>query len=95
MPPLPDKKILSKLKIDTLNQEFLETRRIMLNIFLTKMSQHPELMHSDELRAFLTEHCQMFDKSKNSYLSPTPESGVINQTLSLCQSYFRSVSTSP
>ncbi len=68
----------------------------MLNIFLTKMSQHPELMHTDELRAFLTEHGPMFEKSKNSYLTPSADAaGVLNQTLVLCQSYFRSVSSSP
>lgn len=55
VPPLPDKNALSKININETNNEFLESRKRALVLFIQKLLKHNELRYSPELRKFLEE----------------------------------------
>ena len=55
IPPLPDKNALAKINLNETNNEFLETRKRSLVLFLQKTFKHSELKYAPELRKFIEE----------------------------------------
>lgn len=51
--PLPEKFVMRGM-VERFSVDFIETRRQALQRFLTKVSEHPVLSHSQHLRVFLT-----------------------------------------
>lgn len=50
VPPLPEKNAMQKIQI---KDEFVETRRKALSVFINRVAQHPILGPSDDFRRFL------------------------------------------
>ncbi|KAH8917392.1 hypothetical protein BT69DRAFT_1269056 [Atractiella rhizophila] len=53
VPPLPDKHRLEYITGDRFSPEFIERRRIDLELFLIRLSRHPELSRAKLLQSFL------------------------------------------
>ncbi|KAI7902798.1 uncharacterized protein BX663DRAFT_70320 [Cokeromyces recurvatus] len=53
VPPLPDKHRLEYVKGDRFGSEFIEKRRLSLEIFIQRIARHPILSHSEVFTMFL------------------------------------------
>lgn len=67
--PLPEKFVMRGM-VERFSVDFIETRRQALQRFLTKVSEHPVLSHSQHLRVFLTaQELQAYRKQGPGFLS--------------------------
>ncbi|KAI8810240.1 hypothetical protein BJ742DRAFT_801127 [Cladochytrium replicatum] len=53
LPPLPDKHRMEYITGDRFSNEFIERRRMLLELYLQRLTRHPKLMRSVALRTFL------------------------------------------
>ncbi|RVE59155.1 hypothetical protein OJAV_G00201470 [Oryzias javanicus] len=60
--PLPEKFVMKGM-VERFNDDFIETRRKALQRFLSRISEHPVLSHSQHFKVFLTAQLQLLDET--------------------------------
>eukprot|EP01041_Mallomonas_annulata_P007176 gene7176-14619_t len=76
IPPLPEKQGVGRFLLES--PEFVEIRRNALEVFLNRVIAKPEILYSEELKAFLEADEKEFQKTKNFSLKDNSISNVIN-----------------
>ncbi|GAA0155521.1 scaffold/adaptor protein [Lithospermum erythrorhizon] len=76
IPPLPEKSTVEKFRFSA---EFIEMRRQALDIFVNRVTSHPELRQSEDLRIFLQADEQTMERARSQ------ETGVLRKPSDLMQ----------
>lgn len=82
IPPLPEKALAGKVSGADFTAEFIESRRRQLEVFLRRVTSHPELNHSEAVQVFLEASDEAFEAAKAASKVGTSQPGRWGQLFS-------------